>query len=285
MFLGNATKNSVALRTAPFKNLFRQWFRIINGTLESKELLKKEQELFGSATDIREKSCPPIGVSKVRFFINPNVDTQQMILKKIIPQKIIKGQWQKMLFGERNYQNPTTPHSYIKEGTQFKLKISFPKEYEDIIKKILKAINEYGTIGLKSRKAFGSIQIVDSINLNDTDINIPNSQNFDRTKEYPHCIYKKWKTKNSYDSWNKTLEVLLEIYGKYIEDKYKSISKLAKENDRKRAPTQTRLIIKKVSDKYVGKILHIKYNYSFIQDNNNLWSDIYNNISKEMEEF
>ena len=46
-FLGGADGNA-ELRTAPFKNLIRRWWRIANGHLTPEELWKKESDLFGS---------------------------------------------------------------------------------------------------------------------------------------------------------------------------------------------------------------------------------------------
>mgnify|MGYP006978493258 FL=1 len=46
-FLGGADGNA-EIRTAPFKNLIRRWWRIVNGNLNPNELWQKESELFGS---------------------------------------------------------------------------------------------------------------------------------------------------------------------------------------------------------------------------------------------
>ena len=63
-FLGGADRNA-EIRTAPFKNLIRRWWRIANGNLSSTELWKKEAELFGST----EKQPEIFGKSKVSLLI------------------------------------------------------------------------------------------------------------------------------------------------------------------------------------------------------------------------
>ena len=62
-FLGGATGNA-EIRTAPFKNLIRRWWRIVNGNLSPEELWQKEAELFGS-TERNPKLGKSFGKSKV----------------------------------------------------------------------------------------------------------------------------------------------------------------------------------------------------------------------------
>ena len=66
-FLGGADGNA-EIRTAPFKNLLRRWWRIANGNLSPEELWQKESELFGS-TEKNPKTEKTFGKSKVMFGI------------------------------------------------------------------------------------------------------------------------------------------------------------------------------------------------------------------------
>ena len=100
-FLGGADRNA-EIRTAPFKNLLRCWWRIANGNLSPEELWKKESRLFGSTEkdpDVveenkklpKEKRKPEtFGKSKVCLtIVSKNIEYQKEKSLRFPDKKII----------------------------------------------------------------------------------------------------------------------------------------------------------------------------------------------------
>lgn len=192
-FLGGADGNA-EVRTAPFKNLLRRWWRIVNGNLQTEELWKQEAELFGS----KEKNADTnkiFGKSKVvlqiidsKFQIQNdrnlrfgNKTIKHKEVSNTIPFETYLGMgpifWNKQK-GKSEYKffpileycpeikdfdkragKEKIIKSERKSYVSFLLKI--PGDKEDCFLKILSYIHYFGTIGSRSRNGWGSLFVED----------------------------------------------------------------------------------------------------------------------------
>jgi len=165
-FLGGADGNA-EVRTAPFKNLLRRWWRIARRSsrndLSTRSLWEEEGKLFGSK-EMHEKSKITLRIISenvtyekpdgIRFggdlFIHPEVDTNggKVTFESYLGMGPIFGtEFQK---------------SYIRENSNIKIALTMPNDNNTVYYIItsLTLIDMYGTIGSRSRNGWGSIKIV-----------------------------------------------------------------------------------------------------------------------------
>lgn len=148
-FLGGADGNA-EIRTAPFKNLIRRWWRIVNGNLSPVELWEKESHLFGST----EKG---FGASNIRLQLDNSKSKVDISDASIFPKSS-----QGMNLASYIGYGPVTNRSvkkYIKPSSKISFVLAIPKnEREDFIQ-VLSFIHHFGTIGSRSRNGWGSLAI------------------------------------------------------------------------------------------------------------------------------
>lgn len=306
-FLGGADSNA-EIRTAPFKNLIRRWWRIANGNLSPEKLWIKENELFGSteknpkiveANKTKkkpEREAEIFGKSKVGLFIDDASEVK-------VSADAEKGNLKKFLYlGYGPVQNNVSDiKNFLKAGSKFSLTLTVPKEEKNNFINILTLINLFGEIGSRSRKSFGSVQIIpatDNFKLNNLKTlreqipylvqNCTDAMN--SGKNYPHCIGRDekgllcWNTQDR-ESYAEVLADLTEIYKGAVQ-KAKSASadgrtilgsadKIPK-TDIERIPSSLLLKVIKSGEKYKGRILHLPYNInSLLKGQNKVWNEIY----------
>lgn len=226
-FLGGADGNA-ELRTAPFKNLIRRWWRIANGHLAPEELWKKESDLFGSTEknpDIvaenrvrksSEKETEIFGKSKVRVNIldtsNCSITTQKKL--NFPDQKIEHPEVHRRIevetylgmgpvFWNKNLKRQEYKVNYIQPGSKIDMSLFIPKNERENIIYVLSLIKYFGTIGSRSRNGWGSININPKENTAGTkfelvklkDIELIDYTNIfnEKSKAYPHGIGKNQK--------------------------------------------------------------------------------------------
>ncbi len=190
-FLGGATGNA-EIRTAPFKNLIRRWWRIVNGNLSPEELWQKEAELFGS-TEKNPKLGKSFGKSKVVVEIieDESKYSYQRNNQLRFPEKTIKHPevsrpmsfetylgmgpifWNKEkkiteykffpineFIPEIRNINPKTRQEIVSDASGYiSMILRIPENERDSFIKILTYINYFGSIGSRSRNGWGSINI------------------------------------------------------------------------------------------------------------------------------
>lgn len=182
-FLGGADGNA-EIRTAPFKNLLRRWWRIANGNLSPEELWKQESRLFGSTEkdpDIveenkrlpRDKRKPEtFGKSKVELKIVDKtrcniVDIRENPRIRFPDETIHHPEADQPIMGFETYlgMGPIFGREYkkkyIRENSTvtFSLKIPNDKNVIFYIIKTLTLIDLFGGVGSRSRNGWGSVLI------------------------------------------------------------------------------------------------------------------------------
>ena len=310
-FLGGADQNA-EIRTAPFKNLLRRWWRIANGNLAPEELWQKESELFGS-TEKNPKTGKIWGRSKVILEIERNIDPLKDIVKDILEKKELK---QFLYLGYGPVQAKTEEiKDYIKPGSNITIKLKIPSNEAGMMINVLTLINLFGSIGSRSRKGFGSLSILPKqegeygcfklVNIKKLRENLP-SLHKDKEdiksneKHYPYylaCDDKGmycWNTTQR-DSYQEVLCDMTDIYRTVVDVAKKTPSgrtilgtaKEIKNTDIKRIPSPLLMKVVKQGNKYSGRLLHLSYNISdeFYQQNK-IWKSIYDYFdSKELKRF
>ncbi len=165
-FLGGPDGNA-EIRTAPFKNLLRRWWRIARRSsktdLSTSKLWEEESKLFGSK-EMHGKSKLILKIisenvtyekpNRIRFgddrFVHPEVDRNDG--KVAFESYLGMGP----IFGTE-FQK-----SYIRENSNIKIALIMPNDNDTIyyIIQTLTLIDMYGTIGSRSRNGWGSIKIL-----------------------------------------------------------------------------------------------------------------------------
>lgn len=306
-FLGGADGNA-EIRTAPFKNLIRRWWRIANGNLPSEKLWQRESEIFGSTeknpliveTNKNKKKSerePEIfGKSRVELSIENFSETH---ISNDVGKKSLKNF---LYLGYGPVQNNALNiRNFVEAGSKIKIKMVLTSSEKENFIDVLTLINLFGGIGSRSRKGFGSIEIIpetDNFRLNNLKIlceHIPSLvQNYldamNSGKNYPYCIGSDekgllcWNTQDR-ESYADVLNDLTTIYKGAVQ-----IAKSASSDGRvilgsaneimrtdiKRIPSSLLLKVIKFGGKYKGRILHLPYNINHIlKEQNKVWAAIY----------
>lgn len=161
-FLGGADQQG-ELRSPPFKNLLRQWWRIVNGNLPLNQLRIREGELFG--TVLGDNECC---ASRVKIFVLPEdtfaVSSQPFSFGSTPHPEVKGGMAVKnslyLGYGPVNFAKPEPlPKQYISAHSIATLKISFPRNCRDEIIRTLQYIDTFGAIGSRSRNGYGSLAL------------------------------------------------------------------------------------------------------------------------------
>lgn len=159
-FLGGADQQA-ELRSAPFKNLLRQWWRVVNGNLAADALRTREGELFG--TVLGDDECTS---SRVRIALAPG---QPFAIHN---QPFQLGVTHHPEVGQNgmNVQNslylgfgPITSHGglifrkYISPGSLARISVTFPRQNRNEIVRALQYVDAFGAIGSRCRNGYGSL--------------------------------------------------------------------------------------------------------------------------------
>lgn len=292
-FLGGADGNA-EIRTAPFKNLIRRWWRIVKGNLNPNELWQKESELFGSTEKNpdtveqnktrkkSEKEAEVFGKSKVDLKIRQISPSDEYKSSAPIDIGRIESKFGSMDLSKYLGYGSVGIKEYIKPKTKCTFVLTAESKYKNEIIDSLFLITLFGTCGSKSKNGFGSINVIPK--QNSFEFNPPRvfgkfgnwKEILNSQKKYPYkiCTDKNgvlaWKT-NNFNSWNLAFEEIGLVYHdalSFIKAKIpngRKIFGMAKGN--LRLPSQ--VIIKicpqkikienSIMTKYYGLIIHIPY--------------------------
>lgn len=162
-FLGGADQQA-ELRSPPFKNLLRQWWRVANGHLDVQSLRQQEGELFGTVLGESETSA-----SNVRLVITPGdrftVSSQPFQLGTTrhpeVGQNGMNVQNALYLgFGPVTYKQGTMHfRKYIAPDSVADIKILLPRQKREVIVAALQLMDAFGTIGSRCRNGYGSVAL------------------------------------------------------------------------------------------------------------------------------
>lgn len=214
-FLGGADGNA-EIRTAPFKNGIRYWWRILYGAsyLAVGKLKETEDDIFGSTEkkstiDIVIKNINKNNFTESTGFPNGRkveVTHQGRSMKINILDYLAYGKFQYVKGKGNVYTN-----TYIKSGSKINITFSISNtEHVDEIKDSIKMFIMYGGIGSRSRNGFGSMKADKRLS------NIPFSKKVCKSKkleEFPIISSKTrfFKTK-MFPKWEDALSEVGEIY-------------------------------------------------------------------------
>ena len=170
-FLGGADQNA-ELRSAPFKNLLRQWWRVANGHLPVDRLREEEGRLFGTvlgdnsaqASQVRlvlekgkrfavDEEMPSLGVLEHPEVKNPSgkhipLDRRLYLGYGPITNAKVDGKY-KTIF-----------RKFIKPGSAVKASVYVPKISIETFLHTLSLLFHFGTVGSRSRNGFGSVSVI-----------------------------------------------------------------------------------------------------------------------------
>lgn len=278
-FLGGADGNA-EIRTAPFKNLLRRWWRVVNGRLSPEELWKRESELFGS-TEKNPDTGKIFGKSKVELTIcsinkNDYITTDSIYIGEY-ESDYGRAELSKYLgYGSVGYK------SYISPKTRCTFSLLAPEKFTNELIEVLFLMHLFGTIGSRSRNGWGSFFIIpQNFKFNPPSVFSKFSsweQVFISDKCYPNLIGKDkkgvlaWRT-NYCRNWQDAMEKIGTAYYELLEDiknnspcKYRNL--LGTASGKERLPAQVVLKVCPSKDKKCyGLIIHIPF---LIEDKN--WS-------------
>ncbi|HEX2958403.1 MAG TPA: type III-B CRISPR module RAMP protein Cmr1 [Chitinispirillaceae bacterium] len=291
-FLGGAEQNA-ELRSAPFKNLLRQWWRIANGNLDPKELKLKEDDLFGAVAG------ESVSASKLRMSIIGSAKTSQAKIDlgtmKHPEVSFNSGNIDRALYlgyGPVTLKNGT--RQYLPANTHFIWNISYPNCYAHDIKKTLSYIHHFGTIGSRARKGFGSISLKLFEGEVLPELSFPVSENLASLllkKEYPHSLGTDKKGILAWEqcctNWNDAMKLLGTLYMETRTNlQFPNSAPVAIQKrhilgypvtnhkvhswggNEARMPSQIRLLVKKTNnEKLVARILHLPHKLPKTWDN------------------
>ncbi|AEF82094.1 RAMP superfamily CRISPR-associated protein [Leadbettera azotonutricia] len=173
-FLGGHDGNA-ELRTPPFKNLIRRWWRVAgNENLSPENLWKEEAKLFGSASG-EGNSASRI---RIRIVNSQCTDSNEAInLGRVYHPEVGQGgldidaalylgygpvSYEKEAHKDQNGSKRSSTikyKKYIIPGSRVQLEILMPKDKVDSIKYIMTLIHNFGAIGSRSRNGWGSLSV------------------------------------------------------------------------------------------------------------------------------
>mgnify|MGYP001251406047 FL=1 len=287
-FLGGADQNA-ELRLPPFKNLLRQWWRIVNGGLSTDELRLKEGRLFGTVND-QETDKATAMASKVRVELVESsgiaIGNSPFNIGSSRHTEVNHGAGMTVNndlylgFGPITIQNHNKiVRNYIKPGGKLKIAFTMPSEEVDTIRQTLALMHAFGTIGGRSRNGFGSLAVH-----NLPDYSLPVATEFislvTSDKKYPHGCGRDangllvWE--KSASKWEEAMGFLASTYMKLRLSLNIAPQGLQKRHilgypvthhtvgswggQNGRMPSQIRLMVKKnAGGEFVARIVHIPH--------------------------
>ena len=326
-FLGGAAGNA-EIRTAPFKNLIRRWWRIANGNLSPEELWKKESLLFGSTEKgVQGKSrvvleicddsrCNIVNIADKPAIRFPDETISHPEVSRPMGFETYLGMGP--VFGKEYKKN------YIRENSSVTFSLKMPKNQDEIfyIIKTLTLIDFFGSVGSRSRNAWGSIS-VKSVSVNAKKSNLlPKNRIYgdlkdwrqafsaDETKEYPFYLGKDkngilcWQSIEDFSHWSDAMHFLAETYmrvkthfgfsGKNVKEKkldkrhllgYPLTHHSVDVKGWERLPSQLLLKVVKIgARKYKSQIFHLPSAIPLVWDKNSAGSGQLG-IWKEIHDF
>lgn len=293
-FLGGADKRA-EIRSAPFKSLIRQWWRIVNGHLSPAELFELENDLFGSAG----KSGAIASSVKVRVISSSGDITT---LNDLIKKEKLNGEKQNIkAFVYLGYGPVALKdgfENFITPGKKVTLCLEFPKKAEEMILNVLHHAHYFGSIGSRSRNGWGAFSFA-SKNYDFSEpvkIKATSLENSFCEKKYPWTFAKDqngllcWETA-PFKDWEHMLREMAMVYAtlRYNTQILDNINNRAilgyplknaiqiKGIDR--MPKQLRMTVIKCSEGLKGLFFHIPYmtpvKFNTFNDQNKLWKDIH----------
>lgn len=228
-FLGNATQEA-QWRTPPFKALLRQWWRVVKAkdvNYDHNKLLVFENELFGKAAEkgkLSNKSVLRLRLNNWQIGTAQSItNTKSLRLRASGPPVLVNSY---MGYGPVSHRSNETRRSIAPESESAELWLGFPMRYKEEIAETIQLMAWFGTLGSRSRNAWGSLNIISAVGVELKALTKANleiySRHFDEclNTDWAHAIgYDKngllvWKTSPK-SSWNEVMADLASIKMKF----------------------------------------------------------------------
>lgn len=308
-FLGNWEQKS-ELRAAPFKALFRYWWRVVEGHRYEtvSDLFKAESALFGSAVEA--------GQSQVHIEARGN-PAQTTDLPSTGMLQISRGSgknlpvhpWLYLGYGKVARQSGTVrpTHGVIKAGERCQLSLSASPTVLEELRPTLRVIARFGAVGGRCRNGWGSIHLSEKgDNVTSTAKMFWRPWDKLLAHKYPCGMGRDekgslcWQLKGGPSpSWDKALASLAEIYIKIrlslplkpIPNKRHLLGYPVKDHEVRewgngRHAKSLRLLVRKEGQQYRGYVLHVPHTFALphptIADTG-VWIAVHNHLDQVME--
>lgn len=141
LFMAGNDKNNPELRPSEFKGMMRFWWRAIRADNNIENLRKQEAEIFGGTGEMEEKS---------KVTIN------------IFPQQISFSSYRPLLHS----QQKTFSFPCISENSTFEIFLRGEEKFLNIFKDVFFLSTILGGFGKRSRRGFGSVEVIEPKELN-----------------------------------------------------------------------------------------------------------------------
>jgi len=158
MFLGGADGNA-ELRSPPFKNALRYWWRLTQGNLSSDDLLVREQDLFGGVKDNASRS-------RVDIVVTGNLTTDSVGARiNIGSKKNSEAKGNNVSLAAYLGMGPIHfrgiyEKAPILPGQQFKFSVTYPILNGNEIEDALSLFAHLGSLGSRSRNGWGGLHMI-----------------------------------------------------------------------------------------------------------------------------
>lgn len=321
-FLGGADQNA-ELRSAPFKNLIRQWWRVVNGNLAPDELRAREGVLFGTVLGNNDTTASKVRISLLPVGEQFKSSNAQLNIGRTLHPEVKGGMLidNAIYLGYGPVQIGKPSKQYITPSSMAILSISFPCQSRDQIVRTLQMIDAFGAIGSRCRNGYGSLALsADGVTrLNPATIQCTQLAELvgNNRKEYPNRFGRDerglllWESNNQQPQWTNAMTLLA---GTYLKTRTKiniagnpnelherhllgfPVTNHDKINtpgwDRNgRMPSQLRLMVKRnPNNELVARILHLPHKLPKPWPQNLLaqqqvWSQVHQFLDQQQEQF
>lgn len=157
MFMTGADRETPELRPSEFKGMIRWWWRAIKAESDIRKLREKESKIFGGAGEGE-------GKSRVRVFIESELEPSDIVKEQPLPHHS-GGTSCPYHEGERSSTRKVKCRkafelSAVRAGKQIKIKFTIPDLAGDI-ESLIYLVFILGGFGKRSRRGFGSFEIID----------------------------------------------------------------------------------------------------------------------------
>ncbi len=215
MFLAGADQNKAELRAASIKGLLRFWWRALQAEPDLGRLRKKESEIFGCSDEKIGGSSFSMRV----LYEKPPIATKEKLPKRNI---MVTSKGKTFPINILEYlAYGTFIREYFPAGTtKFRLSLSSKKSSIDEILRAFLVFWMFGGIGSRSRNGFGSFHVnnyketLSSVGMTDYPNLIQKITKKTPPQSYPSFVAgtKLFKTKASFETWDKALAEVGKIY-------------------------------------------------------------------------
>ncbi|MEW6006318.1 MAG: type III-B CRISPR module RAMP protein Cmr1 [Stygiobacter sp.] len=215
MFLAGADGKTPELRPPSIKAAMRFWWRAMHGDLSLSDLKKDEAKIFGGSGENEGRSKFSIRIKHDLKISNQNISGNYIAKNpdwykySVSLNKPIKVNPIEYLgYGPYNFKDKW--QKYIPANSKFEITIIVHNtDFKEEIVDSFRYLASFGALGSKSRNGFGKIKI-----LNEEYLSLEKLKSSTKASTYSHISsdIRIFKLQNNFDTWERTIAKLGEIY-------------------------------------------------------------------------